>query len=330
MLHLAFKKPYGYLLLLSITVFASCADDTSSPQCYHNICDSCLQDLPLTPSDSIWHNYPMPSYIHYDVLPVAQNKLMGYVIVNGWKGSSWTDGIFVYDTEMRELLDYFIGYDPSLSNRRDKIAYDNGSEIRIRNIATRSEQVIAKGFSKPRWSLDDKYLYMNQNIGFRLYKVNIDDTSKQIVGDSLYNIRQRNANVLIAIGNNVIYSYDEGKKTRRIIELRLSKDEVVSGYNQPYDVSPDGSTMLLEVASRRGFLDRDNGGLFVVDMSTGESKKILRSQYWGDAYCPLWISNDRFYASFFCRKDSASTIYEYSITGDVMKQVTNIYDVLYR
>lgn len=91
------------------------------------------------------------------------------------------------------------------------------------------------------------------------------------------------------------------------------------------DLSPDGKHVIFaplkDIDRNDGYLDV---GVWTVNLETLEVRQILqRHPYYVFTYWkPVWSSNSTFIATWFCRKDSTSLLYEYDLTGKPTRQLT--------
>jgi hypothetical protein len=310
----------------------ACNTTASGPPICRSGCDTCLQDAPLDPDDSVWYNYPEPRYDHSRASDYGGGNgiVVGQVRADAWRGPGLADGIFVYDTRKKELLDFILGDGPRVSHSGLSIAFNRGFAVYVKDYPGGGERMVANGFFTPNWSLDDKSIYAQANHGFALYKFRIADSTNELISKRMFDVKQRDDGVLVSLMNDTIVEYDEIAKTIRRTRIPLPPATRIEPFSSGnFSLSPDGAKILVDVRSSKGFEDTDRGGVFLVDVSTGATKQILEGQRWGVRYYPNWTSNTSFYGGFYCRKDSSSCIYEWSITGKMLRRVTTKEDVLF-
>jgi len=311
---------------LGTLVILSCSDKPVAPPTtsYPLVpCDTCENGFPLSFGDSIEQNFPRAWYI---IRTAAQDPTKSLLI--GEYRYKTKNGIFIQNQQTREIN--FIaawGYALFKDGKRMVIQYPAWSGIGIYNIETKSMVKIADGeFTIPSLSLDEKYIYVDS--AYLVYRISIDGLKKEAISDSLSEAVQLDQSQLIGLSRYTIPR--EGLKTfnletKKIEYLDFPELSFPINWGNSYSnwsLSPDKSKILMNIASEGGIWDRENGGLYVLNIASRSAKKVLPKQYWGQPYYPTWTSNTTFFASYHCRKDTTAMLFEYDLNGKVLRQVT--------
>jgi hypothetical protein len=316
-------------LMLAIT---GCRDDSPILTSTEQPIDSCGNEAPISPGDSIRSDWPS-LHIAYTVKYMSVSKEYGY-----WTGVVFVDyweevtrfGVFVYDPHTESVLgfyDYTRYSQWSPDGKYLLISYE-GSGYYVIDAASMMIQysVAIDGAICPYWSKDGRYVYLHKTGG--TWRVNPDGSGLTHIADSVVVGREIDSTHFVGFDARGLYIYnvDDGSK-RNIYMAGINDNRFWFSTRLDWDISPDHSKILVELYDMGGFVPgRNTAGVFVIDLSTFEAKKVLEQQYWGDAYYPRWNTNSSFFASVFCRKGymgrSMKMVWEYDLEKHTIRQIT--------
>lgn len=198
--------------------------------------------------------------------------------------------------------------------------YDFRTKVTVRFPNLRTE------FGFPSLSIHEKFIIADS--AHRTFRIGIDGSWREALTDSLVEPVQLDQQHLIGITRMSIPRYgirtlDLDSKKLEWIDFSGLPDDMNWGFSHhTLALSPDRTKLLMDVASVKGNMYRENGGVYILDLKTRTARNVLKRQYWIQQYLPTWSSNSTFYASYYCRKDSSAMLYEYDLNGKVLRQVT--------
>jgi len=297
--------------------------------------DTCYNDDPLTYLDSAQQQWPS-MHVQYEISRIEISAATGW-----WSGvgrlAGWSalhqEGVFIYDPQAHAPIWFLPKYIAHWSPDGALLLCDNGFySFEIYDVATRSllhHLQFENAVGDPRWSFDGKYVYYNSAGG--LWRVKLDGKeAMRVVPGAKGRIRELDDTRFVGFDGQGLFFVDSRSGEWIRDDFPLIDGDLLSyaGIDElAWDISPDRTRILVDIGSKFGFIEgREIGGLFLFDLEQKTARKVLPQQYWGSLYWPRWISNDRFYGSYFCRTRTPgrmlSMVWEYDLDGTVIRQVT--------
>lgn len=322
-----------YIILVFFAVSAcyfGCSDSiTIHPDdCNGLPCDTCETYTPISSWDSL---YDIPRS-RYTISKVAYNVKRSQLIGKVYYGLSRSSfsGVFIYNDRTREttLLSLW-SYCLFSDGERMIMELPGWNGLGIYDLRTHEGSkitAIPDGFTSPSLSLDEKYIFADSS--YATFRISIGDWSIEALSDSLDAPVQLDERHLIGITRLSkprygIRTLNLETKTLEWIDFVGLPENMNWGVSKGrFSLSPDRKRILMDVASAKGIWDKDNAGLFLLDIPSRTARKILPAQYWAHHYTPTWSSNTTFFASYHCRKDTTAMLFEYDLNGKVLRQVT--------
>lgn len=335
------SKHFTFLLSVCIFVCISCKQDVPSVPVDPIVDQNCGNDAQISAADSAYQQWPTFSVLYeLKCIDVSSGTRLwaGESRSQGWQDSEW-ERTFVYDPKAQKAITYLDALRPMWSPNGDYLlctsgfgAYEVFSGADLRHIASYYIPFSAM----PSWSTDGRAFYYtvrDKPNGGTLYRLNLENGESNVVLDSLGLVVELSEEYFFGINYDGLYLVDKKRQAKMPLHftwLNYPKQNVkdLSFYsNAPLSISPDRTKILVDLLSNSGFMmGRAVGGLFLFDLKLLEARRIREQQYWGTPYYPKWVTNDRFYGTYFCRSTQyggpMSMVWEYDLKGNVIKQVT--------
>ncbi len=339
--------PQSPIVILLFLAFCCCDKDEPVAPPVQPITpeDTCYNDAPLTPYDSVhqqWPNMKGGYFVYRINVSPATGDWVGYSDVQGWNGVT-NSGVFLYDPTNEDAITFLSAWDAEWSKNGTHLLLDNGFDgFKIYDVGQNRllNPIIIQGATGPHWSKDERWIYVNKygpsGIG-GIWRVRPDGSDLELRANMAFNAREIDSIHFVGFDENGMYIYHtETAEFERIDFPNLPTDEYAfrSSSSLSWSISPDRKKILVDLFSKQGFIKgRDIGGLFLIDLESRTARKIRSQQYWGDPFYPTWVTNERFYGSYFCRTKSfittCSMVWEFDLEGNFIKQITYPWMVLY-
>lgn len=324
-------KKFFLPVFLLLVCYAGCKDapvPVTPVDCDALPCDTCSTFAPISGWDSLY-NKPRAKYT---IMKVAfnprRNELIGHV------NKSWSphfNGVFIYNIMTRETS-ILNAWDFALFSSGDRmlVSFDGWNGIGVYDFASRSGWKITSipdDFQVLHLSIDEKHIFADS--AHRSFRITLDGSQREALTDSIVAPQQLNEKTLIGI-----FRFTKPREGIRTFNLESKQEQWIDFTGLPpnmnwgfamastFVLSPDRTRILMDVASAAGIYDRENGGLFLLDIASRAARKVLPKQHWGQPYYATWSSNSTFFASYHCRKDTTAMLFEYDLNGKVLRQVT--------
>jgi len=319
-----------YLIAAVLLIWACDEDDKSvapRPCTDISICDTCNNGGPRDPVDSSLNLPPSPRYI----ISYVQRGTSDYIFVGcceleGWNGIYQQYNNFVYDSKTQEIRIIPGSSWLDLSPDRKKILSRYGYyDFVIIDAETYEYTTLRRESSgNPHWSIDGQSIYYQQ--GGKVWSTRIIDLATTSYDANLNSPQQFNDTVIVGYKNDTLYYYNINSNTLSSCGFNIPSENQTFGvgYNS-IELSPDRKYALGQVVPLH-VSDNDtnqyNSGLYLFDFAQKKTRRILKSQHWSNPYYQKWTNRDTFFASYYCRKDSAAMVYEFDLNGKTIRQVT--------
>jgi len=287
-------------------------------------CDTCETKLPITDMDSLWFDVPRPVYTIEDVFLSSRRLLAGTYYLEGWKGRGPEGGGFIYDPANASVIGFYGSDMFGWSHDGRYLLVGAGfNGVGVLDIETMNiYKPVSDDYSNYSWSLDDQWIYMHRYGG--TFKVHRSGGNVELISYNFKGGRQLDSTHLITFSDSGLVIYNTQTKVFKNLLWSYLPPPSNLGILQQWSLSPDRTKILADVPGSGGLSNptREGYGLYLFDLKTESVRKVLPGQYWFREYRAQWTSNSTFFASYHCRKDSTAMIFEYDLTGKVLRQVT--------
>ena len=250
--------------------------------------------------------------------------------------SSFRSGYSLYDPANDELIAAFEGMEVAkLSPAGDRILTTDGvfiTTIEIPSFEVRSLRIIHENKTNSEavrwvsWSYDGSHIYYNRtgSSGQGTYRMRSDLTEAKQVSPYSAPCRAIAPGKFISINTYALVVTDVNEP---FPQNRYRSIELPQLYLEPldelYDVSPDATKLLLQTTEQSMEPSDWPVQLWSLDTADWTPAKIMNLEWWNAEAHPTWSGNGTFYASVYCRKESASMIWEFDLQGNPIRKVTS-------
>ncbi len=332
-------KGIFFYFVISLAILGAC--DTNQPASSNGInyqlsilCDTCGNDLPVTPMDSSYGMWPplalawATKYVSYSP---DRSKIAGYCLFKKEGSHYQQQGVFVYDLVSGKAMRFVEGRNfPYWSPDGKYVSMSAGASIEIYNLAAGTKIHLPTPTSAvPRgWSMDSKAIYAfsynpNDQWPDGIYRVAIDGSSFELVVSDL-----GGAYVFEFDQNNIVYTYNKGfviydrkNNIRTYYELEIF-NSFQSGLLKG-DLSPDRKKIVCEAVLKAGN-EPGTMGLFVVNLEDKTVTKVMENARYRPEFYPRWSTNSEILCSLFCRNELSYTTWEIDLQGKLIRKVTDM------
>lgn len=321
-----------YILLLFALLLSGCTDDSSvqPPPPPVDPFEDCGNGDPVSPFDSLYHNWPCPKY------RISQLRISPS---NGWwageyyrygtaEGETSAMGIFVYDpVNDVPIAQYDDAWGHRWSPDGRALILIHGFELYRIDVPSMSLHTPAADYvvNLASWSTDGKRIFFehynknDQSIETGLYSMNPDGSDKHFEGRCGAWAQLLNDSTFIGFTWDSLIFLQRGsliRTARYIPEMDDFPD------HSQLDISFVDETMVFGTVRKGSILDPWGNGLWLLDTESWKPRKIRGAQWWNKLYYPTWAPNGNIYGSVFCRKDSSSMVWEFDLQGNPLRQIT--------
>ena len=309
--------------ICSLAVLHACSDEnpTEPPKSNDPFAD-CGNDEPISSNDSAWSMFP---WARYRISELRISSYNGY-----WAGTyerhnfastdlTYASGVFLYDPHRNVPITGFTdSWGHSWSPDGKTLLFTNSNTIytynQLNGKLTQLTEPEASDIAY--WSVDGKHIYYRH---YGTYVMNPDGSEKRPVTDMIWRAKVLDASRLVAVYKDTLRIFNIPDSTL----TKIYKPEMDPSHHlNAYDISPDSKFIIFQTQQNGGVLDPWGNGVWLMHTKTWTAKKIRGAQWWGHEYYPTWASDNTFYASVFCRKDSSSMIWEFDLNGNPIRQIT--------
>lgn len=307
----------------------SCSDEPVTPQhepiCNDlTLCDTCGTTLPRTDIDSALGLPPFPDYIVRIKCKRPDDEWYAGRCTRG--GAFPVVNSFEFNIVTKEIRIIPGSLPVEWSADGKKLLMDVGWDIGVYDSESGEITIVAENSRESCFSNDNQWVYYTPG----LQKVRIDGTDRQYLPfprrDAFSSPRLIDDSTLLCIRKEPEKLAQLSKYNLRTGELSYcgfdvpGSDQTLGGWDE-LALSPNRKMALASVY-HTGYWHSGQGGVYLFDLENVTARKVLPEQYWGNQYWPHWSSNSTFFATYFCRKDSAAMVYEFDLNGKTIRQVT--------
>jgi len=313
-------------IFTAIHILVGCKNESpvKPPDVLPPPCDTCDTYLPLENVDSLYFNIPWPKYIICDVYASSRGFLAGSTLLQGWQNRGIEYYGFIYNPMTTTVIGFYGSDMFGWSHDGRYLLVGAGfNGVGVLDIETmKTYRPVWDDYSEYSWSLDDEWIYMHRYGG--TFRVRPRETNVELISYNFRGGRQIDSTHLITFSDSGLVTYN--MKTAEFHSLSWSYLPPPSNLIilHQWSLSPDRTKILADVPGSGGLNNptRDGAGLYLFDLKAESVRKVLPGQYWFQEYHAQWTSNSTFFASYHCRKDSTSMVFEYNLNGRVLRQVT--------
>lgn len=248
------------ILIVVVLIIFQCSDDEPIKPIDPPIpVDTCYNEAPLTPHDSVRQLYPDRAYGISEIKVSSYNGyLAGEYYVNGWTIQDFIHGQFVYDPATEQVVAYLPGRNSEWSNDGKKLLINHGNGgfiiINVETLEYESVQEFEQ-YRNPRWSIDEEWVYLDKNE--HTFRVKPDGTEFQKFIDYGRTARQLDDKRFVGFNYDGMFIYSFESNSMQQIEFpSLSKEEFQFSPSLKFALSPDRTKILADVYSNRGIFRR--------------------------------------------------------------------------
>jgi hypothetical protein len=321
------KTPDILVQVVLLLFLACCSDDSpiipTIPPCNDiSLCDTCDTGAPRNPADSSL-NLPPPLYytIMYLQKSPTSNIVAGSSALDGWNNIWGLYNNFLYDQATKEITIVPGSSWVEWSNDGKKILSQFGWDIGILTVETKQfVTFLPSSSSQPTWSFDGEWIYFQRGSN-STWVMRINGLELRLLDNNFTSPRQFNDSLLLGLSEDTLSFFNLRTETKYPCGFDIpNENQRFWGVSTGLHQSPNRKYVLGEVISKHG--NPDDAGLYLFDFVNTTASKIFPSQFWGQPYRPRWSSNSTFFATYYCRKDSAAMVYEFDLNGKTLRQVT--------
>ena len=320
--------------ILGLVVLWAACNDSIGPSKVCVSCDTCDTFLPISFLDSVNSTTPLPKYEISNATEIAPNVFVCNAYYKEERKSPWF-GVSIYDKNYKRLITYANAYycttyDPDLIVLNNYVSGD----VSTLRISTGQLHKIANGWYRNMSpSIDGRSVFVDSS--WKAYELGIDGTWARSYSSNIMLPIQIDSNTLLGVMKNKgavefpgLAIYDIATKQERLVVPKGDLTEVSWGMVNLRPL-PDRKQIFIDLARQNWFPQHRWSDLCILDLRDTTITPILKSQYWAPQYRPVVYRGNRFLATYFCRKDSAATIYEYDLYGNALRHVLTKEDTLY-
>lgn len=301
----------AFLLLLA----AGCSPDETTGS--DITVDSCGTRDPLSSTDSARQLWPQPFYIVDGYREIhSVGKAIGLASHIGYNEILPYSGVFIRDLRSGAVK-MFPGWSYDIRPQKDRVLISSSKGVMEVDLSTNEIVNSIPGYVNA--------IYANDGNGYFLYAhrrhllwMTAGDTA--VIDREITESRVLNDTTLVVVKSSGLYLYNLLQGTERRLQLPLPS-KIFYPYVQCFDLNKTTGTLLLE--NWAGIGDDRTGGLYLVDIYKETVRLILDAPYWPVDLEPTWSEHGTFFVTQYCRKDSAAMVYEYNLSGKMIRKVTD-------